>query len=187
MIYGIKVVVSGDVNRKMSSRRPTLIIANHQSRIDGFFIWSMAMRLGSLHKGRIVSKKHFTDIPVVGWAYDMAMHVFVRQNWDEDKETIRDTIWYYHDNALPVQLLLYPEGAALTESNRKKHQEFCRNKGLEMYNYITHPRTKGFVQCINNLKDISEFDIYDVTMGYIGKMCHFDRKTLEGSVCKKIF
>ena len=180
LICGTKIVISGDVKEKLSGTRPVLIISNHRSRIDWFFAWSLFLRLGSLAKQKVVTKSFFKDIPVFGWALGMDMHVFVEQNWEKDKETIRDTIRYYRDISLPVHLSLFPEGTALTDSNRRKHLEFSKKKGLEEYEYIMHPRTKGFIQCVNLLKDVIEFDICNVTVGYVGDVSHMGKETLQG-------
>ncbi len=113
-------------------------------------------------------KNIFGSLPIIGWAFSMIMPVFVQQSRNEDENTIRDTINYYHDMSLPVQLLICPEGTALNTANRLKDDSFAKKNGLDLYQYIMHPRTKGFVECINALKIYKEFDICNVTLGYVG-------------------
>ena len=173
-------MISGDITGKLSSSRPTLFIINHTSRIDWLFCSSLFIRLSSLHKQKTVTKSEFTNGPFFGWAYAMCMHIFVRQGWEKDKQTFRDTIGYYFKRSYPMQLAIFPEGTALTDANRKKHREFATKNGLEVYECVMHPRTKGFIKCVNILKEKTEFDICNVTLAYTGKICHLDQRTLEG-------
>ena len=70
--------------------------------------------------------------------------------------------------SLPVQIVMCPEGTALNTSNRRRDDEYSKKKGLELYKYIMHPRTKGFVDIVNALKVYKEFDICNITLGYVG-------------------
>ncbi len=176
-------MISGDVTKKLNSSRPTLFVMNHTSRIDWLFVSSLFIRLSSLHNKKVVTnyKSDVSSGPFFGWAFGMCMHVFVKQGWENDKLTFRDTISYYFKRSFPVQLTIFPEGDNLdTDATVKMSREFATKNGLEVYEYTMHPRTKGFIECVNLLKEKMEFDICNVTLAYTGKICRLDQRTLEG-------
>lgn len=80
-----------------------------------------------------------------------------------------DSIKYFTSQQYPIQLLLFPEGTDLSESNKAKGQKYAEEHGLQKYNYVLHPRTKGFVCCIQALRQgIRPVPVYDMTIGYVG-------------------
>lgn len=181
MVFGVKVVVSGDT-MKFSNTRPTLIISNHRCKVDWLLNWCLLFRMGSTGRHRCLSKNKFSEYTFIGWATSMSALIWIRNNWTVDKGTIIDTIRYYSSISLPVQLVLFPEGTCLNKANLKKSHDFARKNGLELYEYVLHPRTKGFVQSVKSLKEVyGEFDICNVTTGFIGNITHGEMDTVKGN------
>ena len=118
IVSGIKVVVSGNVAKKLSGSRPTLIIMNHRCRFDWFFMWCYMLRRGSFTKERIFLKSGLAKIPFAGWTMDLGMFIFLHRKWLKDQENITNMIDHFCNNSLPVQLLMFPEGTDLSDLNR---------------------------------------------------------------------
>ena len=182
MLNGVKIVISGDVTKELSKTRPTLIIMNHRCRFDWLFLWCFLLRRGSLTKERIILKKGIAKIPFFGWAMDFVLFLFVHRNWSDDEKAITDMINFYHDTSLPVQLLLFPEGSNLSDLNKQKDRQFAEKNGLCVNEYVMHPRTKGFVHCVKQLRKRKEIDICDISVGYVGKIALGEKELLQGTV-----
>eukprot|EP00731_Ephydatia_muelleri_P027380 Em0019g253a len=60
-------------------------------------------------------------------------------------------------------------GTDLSESNKSKGHKFAEEHGLQKYNYVLHPRTKGFVHCVQALRQGGRpVPVYNMTIGYVG-------------------
>ena len=80
---------------------------------------------------------------------------------------------YFCSSHFPVQLFIFPEGAMLTESNHIKDKEYSIKNDLPLNKYVLHPKTTGFVQCLQTLRTSwrkKEVDVYDITIGYVGNI-----------------
>ncbi len=129
-------------------------------------------------------KSGIGKLPFIGWTMSIAMFLFVHRNWSDDERMITDMINYYNDTSLPVQLLIFPEGSDLSDSNKEKDRQFAVKNGLHLNEYVMHPRTKGFVHCINMLREGSGgFDICDISVGYVGKITQGEKEILQGTYC----
>ncbi len=112
------MVVSGNVAKRLSDNRPTLIIMNHRCRFDWLFMWCFMLRQGSFTKERIILKSGLGKIPFVGWTMGLAMFIFLHRKWSKDQENISNIIDYFCNDSFPVQLLMFPEGTDLSDLNR---------------------------------------------------------------------
>lgn len=66
LLYGIKIVVHGDIKTCLSSTRPTIITMNHRTRFDWLYLWSLLLRVGSLRRQRITLKWPLKFVPFFG-------------------------------------------------------------------------------------------------------------------------
>ena len=107
--------------------------------------------------------------------------IFITRNWTKDKKIMADNLAYFSSRGYPIQLLFFPEGTDLSQSNRLKSHQFSEKNGLAQYNYVLHPRTKGFVHCVQELcKGPSPPSIVNVTVGYLGSMPQNESDILAG-------
>ena len=97
--------------------------------------------------------------------------IFISRNWARDKRILSDTLAYYSSRGYPLQLLFFPEGTNLSDHTRLKSHNFAAENGLEKYDFVLHPRTTGFVHCIQELrKGAAPPNIVNVTVGYVGSI-----------------
>ena len=119
-----------------------------------------------------------------GHGLQLVPFIFLNRKWADDKEHITDTLFYYCDyNKLPVQLVVFPEGTDLTQSNKQKDDKYAEANGLPLNKYVLHPRTTGFTQCIQTLRDAwknGEVDVCDITIGYVGEIPQGEKELAKG-------
>ncbi len=159
--------------------------------------------MGDLKKLKIVLKDSLKAVPIMGesvsslqcynirahahtlftgWAMQCMWYLFISRKWTVDEKLMKDGIAYYSDTELPVQLLVFPEGTDLSPSNKEKGHRYASEHGLQKYNYVLHPRTKGFCLCA---QEFSKFKgppptLVNISVGYLGEMPQNERDLAAG-------
>ena len=117
----------------------------------------------------------------------VSQFIFLSRNWTKDQQIMSDNLAYYYSRGYPVQLLFFPEGTDLSDSNRSKSHKYAKENGLPVYDYVLHPRTTGFVHCLNELqKGPTAPTIVNVTVGYVGDVPQNERDILAGLLPSEI-
>ena len=107
--------------------------------------------------------------------------IFLTRKWAEDEKTLSDNLAYFTSRGHPTQLLFFPEGTDLSESNKRKSHQFSEKTGLPQYDYVLHPHTKGFVHCLQELrKGPTPPNIVNVTVAYVGNIPQNESDILAG-------
>eukprot|EP01104_Vermistella_antarctica_P017373 TRINITY_DN614_c1_g1_i1.p1 TRINITY_DN614_c1_g1~~TRINITY_DN614_c1_g1_i1.p1 ORF type:complete len:400 (-),score=71.08 TRINITY_DN614_c1_g1_i1:29-1228(-) len=182
VLNGTKIVVSGDPLPLNSSG---LIIANHRTRLDWFFLWTFVLRKMRLEHEKIVLKDSLRNVPGFGWAMQCFCFLFISRAWATDESVMKDKIDYFGDLKFPIQLLIFPEGTDLSPSNVEKSHAFAEKTGLAKYDYVLHPRVKGFEHCVRCLRSTSD-SIYDITIAYPDVVPENEACLLHGQLPKEI-
>jgi lysocardiolipin and lysophospholipid acyltransferase len=128
---------------------------------------------------RIVLKSDIKAIPIIGWATAAARFLFLDRRWETDEPHIAKMLALLRCGADaapalaasgeggkeeeskgggavivdPYLLLLFPEGTDLAPVNRERSRAFARERGLVDYDYILHPRAKGFIHALSLLRE----------------------------------
>lgn len=112
-----------------------------------------------------------------GWAMQAAHFLFLSRKWASDEKYLTESLAYFRD--YPVQLLLFPEGTDLSESNKLKSQQYAEKNGLPKYEYVLHTRTKGFVHCLHEMRrGGAAVPVIDVSVAYVGPIPQNERDML---------
>lgn len=108
--------------------------------------------------------------------------IFISRNWSTDKKLLEEAISRFSETQFPVQLLLFPEGTDLSPSNKEKGRRYAEENDLQKYEYVLHPRTKGFCACVEALrKEYHEpLTLVNITVGYVGPMPQNERDIASG-------
>ncbi|XP_078604244.1 lysocardiolipin acyltransferase 1-like isoform X2 [Branchiostoma floridae x Branchiostoma japonicum] len=164
MVYGIKVRITGD---SINPGERTLLIMNHRTRLDWMFLWMYLIRRGQLSKEKIILKNELRKIPGAGWGLETACFLFITRRWEEDEKIMKKILDYLSSIGHRTQLLLFPEGTDFTERTRQRSDAYAEKNDLPKYDYVLHPRTKGFVYIAEKLIKEHNLDaIHDITVGY---------------------
>lgn len=112
-------------------------------------------------------------MPGLGWGMVFLKMIFVKRNWDSDKERIMATFQTLRDSGIPVWLTSFLEGTRITPEKAKESVEFAKERGLPQFKHVMVPRTKGFVAMIKGLRGSQIEYVYDFTYGYLDGVFSF--------------
>lgn len=83
----------------------------------------------------------------------------------------------------PMELVIFPEGTDLSPGNRQRDRDYALKNNLPLNKCVLHPRTTGFVKCVQTLQEENKypyFDVCDVSIGYIGDIPQGESQLLKG-------
>eukprot|EP01102_Stenamoeba_stenopodia_P014778 TRINITY_DN4953_c0_g1_i1.p1 TRINITY_DN4953_c0_g1~~TRINITY_DN4953_c0_g1_i1.p1 ORF type:complete len:401 (-),score=103.45 TRINITY_DN4953_c0_g1_i1:64-1266(-) len=165
-VFGAKVFVTGD-DTLSNPNESGIIIANHRTRLDWFFLWSFVARRGRLNNEKIILKDSLRKIPGWGWAMQTFCFLFISRKWENDEKHISAVLRRFADEHYPIQLLIFPEGTDLTPNTKGRSDTWAlaQQPPLPKLEYTLYPRVKGLQHCVKLLKGTSDA-LYDVTIGY---------------------
>ena len=178
---GIKIKIIGLEN--LDSSKNYIFAANHSSSLD------IPLMLGFIPFWIVpISKIELKWIPFLGWAMQMAGHVFVDRSKHENAMLSIKSI----KNSLlkrPRSILLFPEGSRTKDGQIKQFKSGGLSLGIETKSPIApvaiigtfDSLKKGSKSFINNLLIIKVGNPID-TKGYSKK----DRKILANIVCDRV-
>ena len=109
-------------------------------------------------------------------------YIFISRKWAVDEKLMKDGIEYYTDSGFPVQLLVFPEGTDLSPSNKEKGHCYASEHGLKKYDYVLHPRSKGFCLCAQEFRKFQDPPptLVNISVGYLGEMPQNERDLSAG-------
>jgi len=142
------------------------IISNHQTWSDFYAIHALAQRKGMLNRCRYFAKSSLKYIPFFGWALLLSGMVMVERNWMKDHAKLEKTFARMKERKWPVWLNMFAEGTRIRPKVLQRSQEFCRSKGLPVFENVLFPRHKGFEACIQALRGSHIQYVYDLTIAY---------------------
>ena len=178
---GIKTKISGLEN--LDNSKNYIFAANHSSSLD------IPLMLGFIPFWIVpIAKIELKWIPFLGWAMQMAGHVFVDRSKHENAMLSIKSI----KNSLlkrPRSILLFPEGSRTKDGQIKQFKSGGLSLGIETKSPIApvaiigtfDSLKKGSKSFINNLLIIKVGNPID-TKGYSEK----DRKILANIVCDRV-
>ena len=145
-LNGVGVRVTGDA---LPLGVPLLIMSNHKCNLDWMFLWSAAIRTGSIFQVgvfRAVAKSEIRVIPIFGWGCKLNGFAYIRRKWAEDAAHITKWARAQFARNAPGWVLIFPEGTRYTDRNKQRSDASCEKDGVDasaLAGEILRPRTKG--------------------------------------------
>ena len=145
-LNGVGVRVTGDA---LPLGVPLLIMSNHKCNLDWMFLWSAAIRTGSIFQVgvfRAVAKSEIRVIPIFGWGCKLNGFAYIRRKWAEDAAHITKWVRAQFARKAPGWVLIFPEGTRYTDGNKRRSDASCARDGVDVSaldGEILRPRTKG--------------------------------------------
>lgn len=163
--------------------RRGLVLCNHRTEIDWLFLWSVAFRM-DVHRVtsvRVVIKSSLRQIPGMGWILELLSFPCVERfgHWKSDEVCLSKTARVYREQKAGqnVWLCIFPEGTTLRERTLESSRAYARMKARSQYQFVLHPRLKGFACCLDEFEpDV----VTDLTIAY-PDLCRGNGLTLVGS------
>lgn len=183
-IFGINMVYTGD---GVQRHEKTVLLLNHRTRLDWFFFFSYIFHSSILNRHKISLKDMLKWFPGIGWGMQTSGYIFLKRNWENDKDHIKKILKYQMDLGSKPNILLFPEGTDLTENTMTRSNAFARKHNLQEYKFVLQPRTKGFCFFVNTLREIGGIDsVHDVTIGYPYNIAQGEKELLRGDVPQQV-
>ncbi|KAI4749575.1 hypothetical protein E4T50_00053 [Aureobasidium sp. EXF-12298] len=161
---GADIILAGD---DLPVGETAIVVANHIEWTDFYLIQALAIRTGMLGRCRWFAKDALKWVPVLGWGLLVMGMPLVSRKWVEDKEEMKRLFSGILKGRWPIWLVSFSEG---TRYRPKKHAEatrWCEANGKPAPQHTLHPRTKGFVATVQQLRKTPHVKaVYDVTIAY---------------------
>ena len=161
----VRVVVRGDGATRPTDERVSIIICNHNSRLDWMFLWCLMARHRSCGRLKIALQEPLKAAGPFGWAMQAFLFIFLsRKDREADLQRLR-AICAHASRHGPMSVLLFPEGTDFSDNALAKSDAYADAKGLPRYTRLLHPKTAGFVACVQSLGERLDA-VYDATVAY---------------------
>lgn len=98
-----------------------------------------------------------------------SLFLFLLRNWEKDKSRFYRLLDYYIKTNKQFQLLIFPEGTDYCRASKQSSLAFAKKNNLQAFDYVLHPRTKGFAEATLRLRD-NITSVIDITVGYPDNM-----------------
>lgn len=161
---GLQFVQTGDA---LPPGENAFVICNHQSGADIPAVIVLARRAGRTRDLKWFVKDVIKWLPGIGWGMLFLDCLFVKRNWNSDKEKIIATFDRLRRNRTRFWILSFIEGTRLTRAKLERSQDYCRKAGLPVLNHVMSPRTRGFEATLDGLGTLTDA-VYDVTLAFEG-------------------
>ncbi|TPX32509.1 hypothetical protein SmJEL517_g04383 [Synchytrium microbalum] len=163
----IELVLTGDYDR-LAKEQQVVIMANHQTYTDWWWIWLLARRSYSHGDLFIMLMDILKYIPIAGqgmWFFDF---IFLKRKWALDKQLIHTRMTNLRKDGLPYWLIIFPEGTLNTPPGKKLSNEYAKKMDISPHPvHVLLPRSTGLQYCCTNLQPELQ-TLYDLTIGYSG-------------------
>ncbi|KAI4207836.1 MAG: hypothetical protein LQ346_000339 [Caloplaca aetnensis] len=145
-----------------------ILIANHQIYTDWLYLWWHGYTNGMHGRIYVVLKESLRRIPIIGWGMQFSQFIFLKRNWEKDKDRLAEHLQKLNQNPLaPMWLMLFPEGTNLHPVTRKGSKKWADKNGTPDMKHQLLPRSKGLQFCIQQLRKTVPY-VYDCTIAYEG-------------------
>ncbi|KAI9229479.1 MAG: acyltransferase-domain-containing protein, partial [Piptocephalis tieghemiana] len=161
--HGAVITYSGDT---IPFKESAMVIANHQSFVDFYLIHSLALRRRILSYCKYFAKDSLKYIPFFGWGMWLMGMMYIKRNWLHDRRNINNMFQRVREDQPPIWLISYLEGTRVTPEKLAESKAFAKSRCLPILNNLLLPRTKGFCECIRQLRDTHVQHLYDLTIVY---------------------
>ncbi len=153
------------VSDQLPAHENAVILSNHQSAVDIVVQLAFGKAFGRLGDMKFFVKDVLKYIPGPGWGMIFLDCIFMKRDWNRDRENVVRRLKGFKEVAAPIWVNLYPEGTRLKASKLAAAQEFARKQGWPVPKHVLIPRVKGFLASIEGLEGYVDA-VYDLTIAY---------------------
>jgi len=142
-----------------------MTISNHKYDIDWLIGWVLCQRVGLLGGTKVVLKDTIKYIPIIGWSWAAAEHIFIKRVWETDHKSLVKDLKAITDypKDLKYNIVIFPEGTRYTKEKYEACVEVAKAKGYPVLKHHLLPRTKGFTLVVSQMKGKIDY-LYDMNL-----------------------
>lgn len=147
-------------------REHNFTLINHSYEIDWLVGWLLIEKFGGLGCTRGFIKNAIKYIPICGWFFGFAEHVFLQRSFDKDQKVIEQRISEYMTYPNSTWIVVTSEGTRFTKEKHETSKKFAKEKNVEPLRHHLIPRAKGFATCVPLLQKYDCPMIYNVQLAF---------------------
>ncbi|KAM4591510.1 1-acyl-sn-glycerol-3-phosphate acyltransferase delta isoform 1-T3 [Odontesthes bonariensis] len=146
-------------------KETAVLVQNHKFEIEFLCGWVYCDRFGVLGSSKALAKKELAYLPVIGWMWYFVENVFCKRKWEEDRNTVAQSLQRLRDFPENFWFLLCCEGTRFTPKKHQISMQVAESKGLPKLKHHLLPRTKAFWLTVQNLRGAAAA-VYDCNMNF---------------------
>lgn len=141
-------------------------LINHSYEIDWLVGWLLIDKFHGLGCTRGFIKNPIKYIPICGWFFGFAEHIFLQRSFDKDRKVIEQRISEYANYPTCTWMVITPEGTRFTKTKHETSIQFAKEKSIEPFKHHLIPRAGGFNVCIPLLKKYNCPVVYNLQLAF---------------------
>lgn len=141
-------------------------LMNHCYEIDWLIGWLLIEKFGCLGNARGFIKNVIKYIPICGWFFGFAEHIFLQRDFEKDKAVIEERyedIVQYPDPSFTV---MTAEGTRFTKEKHDASVKFAMERNLIPLKHHLIPRAKGYITCVPILKKYKNVSVLNIQLAF---------------------
>lgn len=151
---------------ELLGKEASLTIINHSYEIDFIILWLLIDKFKGLGNSRGFVKNEIKYIPVWGFFFGLAGHIFLQRSFEKDKNIIEEKVKDYMTNIPNNWLVLLAEGTRYSKEKHEVSNKFASERNLQSLKYHLIPRAKGFALTVPILKKHKCPTVYNVQLAF---------------------
>lgn len=159
-IYQMEFIYTGD---QVPAGENAFLIPNHQDFSDILVLMPFAKSKRRLGDMKWFVKDIIKYCPGPGWGMLFLDCLYVKRNWNQDKDYIRSTFERINRNKVPCFLISFLEGTRITPEKLEAARQWADGRGLPLPENVLIPRTRGFTASMEGLRGHLDA-VYDLTL-----------------------
>jgi lysophosphatidic acid acyltransferase / lysophosphatidylinositol acyltransferase len=105
-------------------------------------------------------------IPICGWFFGFAEHIFLQRNLEKDKAVMEHRICEYATYPNSSWMVITAEGTRFTKEKHETSIKFAKEKNVEPFKHHLIPRPGGYNLCVPLLKKYKCPAIYNFQLAF---------------------
>lgn len=141
-------------------------LMNHGYEIDWLVGWLLIEKFGCLGNARGFIKNVIKYIPIAGWFFGFAEHIFLARSFDKDKVVIEERmndILQYPD---PSWTVMTAEGTRFTKEKHDASVKFAMERNMVPLKHHLIPRAKGFQTCLPIMQQYKNLSVLNLQLTF---------------------
>lgn len=147
-----------------------VLISNHIGSLDFILLHEIAVRNSMLWYMKYIIKKEVLWIPLFGYIMKKIKFVFVKRNFEEDKNVLANHCTELKETNKKVWFVVYPEGTRYTKKKCDQSNQFAISVNKPTFRNVLFPKGRGLKVIVDNLKGSHIKEVIDVTLFYYGNV-----------------
>lgn len=141
-------------------------LMNHGYEIDWLIGWLVIDKFGCLGNARGFVKSVIKYIPIAGWFFGFAEHVFLQRSFDKDKAVLEESLGDFSQYPDPAWMVMTAEGTRLSKEKHDASVKFAMERNLIPLKHHLIPRAKGFITCVPILKKYKKLSVLNLQLAF---------------------